>query len=1723
MEVFVSWRGSDREIKNNIVETLHQSLGPEIQIWESDEHCLSNFSADCIEAIRHCEVFIVIISQASMEPSYVINEVIEARGLEMRGKLNMVVYRVTDVEYTPEFAANLNHISDVNHVARKAGDDSGVMALARRVQYLLTRRKNHDPEKPYDVYLPEIEGTSISPSGYFVENSRDDIFEQIDAAFARSNVLITTQMSGYGRRSAVRKYLQLHADAFQKVITFPFFEGTLHEFFCRGLVITNINQKVFEDLDDQHLIMKKAELLRKLDAGTVLLVPNVEFGGQTDRLIFDLLAGMECRFIFVTQQALPRMGEIYPVISVGRMQDQYLTDLFFHCYGEPFEGRSPELISALTEFFDSVDGHTKTIELAAMTLADEYGIYQEDIPGILAKIGQKSEDSLAVRITNMISELFDVKTFNPLQQRILQVAALLARIPMDEREFVGVLKECGCYDAQGMRELGASRWLDLDRTGRTVGIEQFLSRVCLAKIEREEEVTAACLSYMEKTFSEDMTRMRLGALPVTFRRARRLFEILHQEKLVQIMSLLEEQVLGGSPAIKLSAGEQLIRDAEKEIALLPKGLCQEKAGEILNTSGGLFRSLLLLDNLDNRPELSSLESTALSGMVGELFDTLYDLQEIDWDEEEEAVISFLYMLMESAMKGDLRRFIKEFLEIADYYTDYTPEENYLLDLCGIILYQIGIQIAQLNNQNHYLCLQLCRACLKMTSSLGELYNEGTAFYLFNNYYHALIGLGEDSEELDQVYESMLAVIKETRGAVFKKNEGPGAEQSIHIAYLGVKLRNDRIEEADRVIRQIFSLKAENLQMLCNRAQAAETFVNGCIQKGESETARIFLTEISLQQDLQKLQDHGSDSQAQEAAASLEVLEEIRAALNEVQKPDFTDESDRYLDYYRTYPDKGADRRKMRLYESIAREAMQLDLTGLTDEQLCQRAIALRSKGPGSRWDKIAPEAFALASEAGFRVLGYRHHMVQLIGAAAIYEGQIAQIQNGEGKTYTIVAAAFLHIVTGRKVSVLDWSEYLTRRNYIWMRGVFEMLGCRAGILVKQYGFSREELRQEPFDVVYATVVSRIFRTCHQELHAIREEKDKYAVIIDEADQAMISYGNVPVMVNDPRGSRDYRRIIEMAGELVKWLRPEDKDLFTLEEKRVTLHAGIYEELERVCRVSVSQMSPEDIAELENALQIGIVVMFGMKKDQDYYIRDGRLLFEDKYSGRFYEADQIFTYFISLKENMTSLQRDLQFKKNKHLNQYGVREFLQSFRYLSGLTATAVDMREEFEKFYGLQVFPVPTNRPVIREDHEPVVFAKTVEKWQYIYRVIAQKHQSGQPVLVITASIPESEQISAILKRAQIEHVLLNAKNVDSEAEMLGNAGLYGRITITTALANRGVDICLGGNPAEAARQHLLRNGVDRVRLEAAVSGLAAGDGKIEKLRKEYENLTAIYRRTMQPKKEIIEGLGGLCVIGTTCFEDLRTEQQMRGRSGRQGSPGESYVFYSMEDPTFRVLLGDTAKTMNRLVGAGTGAMQSGLLVRSIKKARLRLQHARYRRLQEMPEILYYKEARETILTDKNLSLDRMDQYLLRYFSNADICSQYEDYLKTRKAMRLQPLFLQRVSEETLTDLAGLPRRRLPDALLQAHRENMAKYSNMSERVYKDLEFRFILEELVEAWAEYLSRMESEIASASHVFGDEKRQKRHLAAFSKEQAEIVRNNAIREGLYKCTFFTIRNS
>ncbi len=609
-----------------------------------------------------------------------------------------------------------------------------------------------------------------------------------------------------------------------------------------------------------------------------------------------------------------------------------------------------------------------------------------------------------------------------------------------------------------------------------------------------------------------------------------------------------------------------------------------------------------------------------------------------------------------------------------------------------------------------------------------------------------------------------------------------------------------------------------------------------------------------------------------------------------------------------------DRELKKIYP-IAKSVMALEekYAALTDEQLRAKTEEFKERyAGGETLDDLLPEAFATAREAAWRVLGMKPFYVQVVGGIVLHQGRIAEMKTGEGKTLVAVLPAYLNALAGEGVHIVTVNDYLARRDSEWMGKVHRFLGLSVGLIV--HDLQPEERKQAyQCDITYGTNNEMGFDYLRDNMALYKAnmvQRGHHFAIVDEVDSILIDEARTPLIIS---GQGDESTdLYRQADNFVSGLRKvvyttvdekeeENEDLdadYVVDEKAktATLTARGIAKAEKTFAL-------ENFADIENATLVhhinqALKAHGIMKRDIDYIVKDGEIIIVDEFTGRLMlgrRYSEGLHQAIEAKEHV-----DVQ-KENKTLATITFQNFFRLYDKLSGMTGTAATEAEEFQAIYSLDIIEIPTNKPVIRKDHPDVVYKNDAGKNRAIIEQIVACHEKGQPVLVGTVSIEKSEYISSLLKRRGVPHTVLNAKYHEKEAEIVAQAGRIGAVTIATNMAGRGTDIVLGGNPEFMAKTDLRKAGfADEVIAEA--TGFAeTDDEELLRARSMFAEKLAEHKKETDAEAEKVREAGGLFILGTERHESRRIDNQLRGRSGRQGDPGESRFYLALTDDIMRL------------------------------------------------------------------------------------------------------------------------------------------------------------------------------------------------------------------------------
>ena len=613
------------------------------------------------------------------------------------------------------------------------------------------------------------------------------------------------------------------------------------------------------------------------------------------------------------------------------------------------------------------------------------------------------------------------------------------------------------------------------------------------------------------------------------------------------------------------------------------------------------------------------------------------------------------------------------------------------------------------------------------------------------------------------------------------------------------------------------------------------------------------------------------------------------------------------------------------------EAMQ----ALSDDELRAKTDEFRGRlAEGETLDDILPEAFAVCREAAQRSLGMKHFRVQLIGGVVLHQGRIAEMKTGEGKTLVATLPAYLNALDGHGVHVVTVNDYLAKRDAEWMGKLYTFLGLKVGCVIHAVeGPARHE--QYMADITYGTNNEFGFDYLRDNMVTYKEEltqRELNYAIVDEVDSILIDEARTPLIISG-RGV-DSSSMYRNANTFVKTL-TADTD-YKVEEK--DNQVSLTDEGVKLCEdyFKIDNFSDPDNMELNHYVQQALRANYLMKRDVDYIVKDGEILIVDEFTGRLMYGRRFSN---GLHQAIEAKEGVKVRSESKTLATITLQNYFRMYGKLAGMTGTAKTEEDEFRDIYNMDVVVIPTNKPVIREDKEDSVYAHQKAKYKAIVNKVVEAHQTGQPVLVGTISIEISELISGMLKKRGVKHNVLNAKHHEQEAEIVAEAGRLGAVTIATNMAGRGTDIILGGNPEFEARKQMRKDGYTPEQISFATGFEKSDDPELLEAREKFHALHEQIKAERAPEQEKVRELGGLCIIGTERHESRRIDNQLRGRSGRQGDPGTTQFFIALEDDLMRLFGGDRMQNVLARVGMDEDEpLEAGMLSRSIEGAQKKVE-----------------------------------------------------------------------------------------------------------------------------------------------------------------------------------------
>ena len=798
--------------------------------------------------------------------------------------------------------------------------------------------------------------------------------------------------------------------------------------------------------------------------------------------------------------------------------------------------------------------------------------------------------------------------------------------------------------------------------------------------------------------------------------------------------------------------------------------------------------------------------------------------------------------------------------------------------------------------------------------------------------------------------------------------------------------------------------------------------------------------------------------------------------------------------FKSYSEKEV-KRVMPIVKKI--NGLEPEMEKLSDKELQAKTQEFKERLlNGETLDDILPEAFAVAREASKRTLGMRHFDVQLIGGIILHQGRIAEMKTGEGKTLVATLPVYLNALTGKGVHVITVNDYLAKRDSEWMGKLYKFLGLSVGLCIS--GMEADEKRAAyAADVTYGTNNEFGFDYLRDNMVIYKEQavqRELNYAIVDEIDSILIDEARTPLIISG-RGNKSSELYVK-ADAFVKRLQAktiveEDvKDLDQAEDNEnydyiIDLKAKSASLTGKGIKKAETEFGVENLNDLDNSelvhhINQALRANGVMKKDIDYIVKDGEVLIVDEFTGRIMYGRR---YNNGLHQAIEAKEHVKVADESKTLATITFQNYFRMYDKLSGMTGTAMTEEDEFQEIYKLDVIAIPTNKPMIRKDHDDIIYKNENAKFRAVVEDIKESHKKGQPVLVGTVSVEKSEKLSSILRKEGIKHEVLNAKYHEKEAAIVAQAGKYGAVTISTNMAGRGTDIMLGGNSEFLAKEEMRRQKYSEEMIEAANSFYETDDESILKARKVYKELIEKFDKEIEEERQKVIDAGGLKIIGTERHESRRIDNQLRGRSGRQGDIGESRFYIGLDDDLMKIFGGDMITRVYNTLGADENMpIQAKILSKTVENAQKKVEGKNF---SIRKNVLQYDDVmnqqRELIYAQRREVLDGKDlkESILKMVNGVaeDLVGMYTNVLEGEN-IDVQGLKLQIKEIFGLEDIQALKAEELDEEalILELQEKALAKYEEKEQEVgeteFRELERIVMLKVVDEKWMDHIDAMD---------------------------------------------------
>ena len=777
----------------------------------------------------------------------------------------------------------------------------------------------------------------------------------------------------------------------------------------------------------------------------------------------------------------------------------------------------------------------------------------------------------------------------------------------------------------------------------------------------------------------------------------------------------------------------------------------------------------------------------------------------------------------------------------------------------------------------------------------------------------------------------------------------------------------------------------------------------------------------------------------------------------------------------------ADKKELKKFNKIVDsiDSLEPKFESMSDKELKDMTNVFKERlANGETLDDILPEAFAVVREASKRVLGMRHYRVQLIGGIVLHQGRIAEMKTGEGKTLVGTAPVYLNALTGKGVHVVTVNDYLAKRDKEQMGKVYEFLGMTVGVIV--HGQDPQTRRaQYQCDITYGTNNEYGFDYLKDNMVIHKEQmvqRELNYAIVDEVDSILVDEARTPLIISGPGDKSTH--LYSDANTFILTLKPDDYEIDEKQKSVALTESGIQK-----AEVYFNVENITDIAHMElyHHINQALKAHTNMKKDVDYVVKDGEIIIVDEFTGRLMfgrRYSEGLHQAIEAKEGLR-IQRE-----SKTLATVTFQNYFRMYNKLAGMTGTAKTEEEEFMAIYKMDVVQIPTNKPVQRQDLSDAVYKNVVGKFNAVVDDIIERHKNKQPILVGTVSIENSELISQLLKRRGVKHEVLNAKYHDKEAEIIAQAGRLGAVTIATNMAGRGTDIVLGGNPTFLTKKEMKKLGYDESvinKVDASLEGIdREGNEELFAAREKYEELYKKYKEETKAEQEEVMKAGGLAIIGTERHESRRIDNQLRGRAGRQGDPGSSRFYISLEDDLMRLFGSERISSVVEKIGLEEDMpIEHKMLTKSIEGAQKKVEGRNFgiRKhvlqyddvMNKQREIIYAERRR--VLEGENLQ-EQIENMIHSLIEEGVMSYSQDGFDAERFVEYMYNLFMPRGSIE-VSDIENLKTEQVIEKVFEIA---MKIYNGKEERIGSDrmreVERVVLLQAVDSHWIDHIDAMD---------------------------------------------------